>query len=90
MLALTMSRKYALSLVFGTGWKHASAHLRWQVTGDRLPAVWPAMGSRCRRGTPRTASRSSVVDMGEPPSRVGAPTVPGSRIGQNGRRMTTA
>ena len=57
MLALTMSRKYPLSEVFGTGWKHASAHLRWQVTALRLPEVCPCMGSSgsmVRRATGRT------------------------------------
>ena len=76
-----MSRKVGLSLVFGTGWVQASAHLRWQVTGDRLPAVWPAMGSRSRRDAPRTASRSSVVVM--------VTTVPRARVRQNGHRVTT-
>ena len=38
-----------MSEVFGTGWKHASAHLRWQVTALRLPEVLLQGGQGLRR-----------------------------------------
>jgi hypothetical protein len=45
---VAMSRKYDVSVVFGAVNAQASPQRRWQVTGLRLPWVWPAMGSSVR------------------------------------------
>src|SRR5215203_2453568 len=43
--AEAMSRKWGFADVLHSGPRQAFAHLKWQVTAERLPRTWSAIGS---------------------------------------------